>query len=281
MIEEDLQQCIQHKSTKFLCKKNLPSYDLHSNNAPCEAKMLSHQNIAPCSIDYGSCKEDWIELHSLNSWLTKCCDVCSLRTICNEDITTSTISSSSIVILPQGCVLQSKDLTIYAHRQYNTRMKMDYEFSVPTLDTSINNVVNATYIKQYTQNTLQSLAPDLQRIEDRIAAQKESEAKHITISSHDVHQYIVTYLLLVSAIAALVVVVGRKRCRPCATKKRADLTNEQRHDDIELQAYNQHRTTGAISSSQNDVYRPEIEPETSRSRRNLTEGTKNIAFSFD
>lgn len=280
---DDFGQCIQQRSTNFLCKTNLPSYDLHSNKAPCEAKLLSHQNIAPCDLVPTVCKDEWIKLHSLNSWLAICCDSCSLRTICSNDITTYTMNSSGLVTLSQGCVLQSKDLTLVAHREYNSHMKMDYELTASTLDTSINKIVNLTY--RYAPNTLQSSATDSEfaKIEEKIKIQKEKEANLPTITVHDIHQYAISYFLLTAAVIAVLLVVGRKRWCHCCKNRLANTTTAQQHENIELQVirqvnYQQKETTETSSSSHNNT---SVEPRLETTHQSCNTGTTNAAFNFD
>ncbi|KAI5633923.1 baculovirus F protein domain-containing protein [Phthorimaea operculella] len=147
LSREDMQQCTQLKADKFICNKNLPILKLHTDNAPCEARLLGHYSTSLCSLKNATCKDAWIELHAPNSWLVTCCNICNLRTICDDDITSLVMASSGIVTLDQGCVLQSRDMTIYAHNIYNSNMKLDMDFEVPNINTSINKIVNLTYHK--------------------------------------------------------------------------------------------------------------------------------------
>lgn len=282
LTEDDLKQCLQQNANSYLCKRNVPSYNLHSNHAPCEAKLLSQHNIAPCDIERAKCKDEWIQLHTSNSWLATCCDVCALRTLCDSDVTSYTITTTSIVAITEDCVLQSKDLTIYAHRQYSSYMKMDYELPIPTLHTSINKVVNLTY--RYVgplQDT--STSTDVKRIADKIDTLKEQEnQKPTTISSHDVHQYAISYLLVAFALITLFVVFGRKRCRRSKAQPQ-NLPNGQHHDDIELQIIrktqvNCQKENAATESTSHHL---SSEPQPGSSRETCRTGTRNMAFNFD
>ncbi|XP_022824061.1 uncharacterized protein LOC111354747 [Spodoptera litura] len=279
LTEGDYRQCVQQTSLNFLCKNNLPSYDLHSNKAPCEAKLLSHQNTAPCDIAPTICKDAWIELHSSNSWLAICCDTCVLRTLCSNDITTYTLKSSGLVTLSQGCVLQSRDITIVAHRQYNSQTKMNYALTAPTLNTPINKIVNLTY--RYAPNTLEPTTTDLEfsKIEGKIKTQKDNEANLPSLTTHDIHQYAISYSLLSAAIVALLLAVGRKRWSHCFKK---NPTTVVQHEDIELQVIrqvnHQQRETGGTLSSSNSSSE---EPRPVRFPRSVDSGTRNIAFNLD
>lgn len=269
--EDDLKSCLQQSSDKIICKTNKPIFDMHSNGAPCEAKLLSHQNLEPCDVENASCKDAWLELHASNKWLVICCDTCTLRTICNGDVFSHTMTSSGIVSLPQGCVLQSNDLTIYAHNRYNSRVKLDYEIASTTFDNSVNKIVNLTY--NYTPNLFQPTARETKIITKEIAEQKEQE-KHFPstiISAHDIHQYVITYLLLVAALVIGLVWVVRKHSHCLRKKKSHPLAPT---EDIELQTFHLRH------DRRDDGVQAQVAPPPKPARSVNTSGT-NFAFSFD
>ncbi|KAH9634959.1 hypothetical protein HF086_016520 [Spodoptera exigua] len=143
--DEDVKQCIKGQKHNFICTANMPVFNLHNKNAPCEAKLLGHRtSTSPCDVHSVSCEEDWIKLHESNSWLVVCCGRCELRTVCDNDVISQTITSTAIVTLDQGCVLRSKDLTITSHNQYNSNLNVNYDMHVLHLNSPINNIVNVT-----------------------------------------------------------------------------------------------------------------------------------------
>ncbi|CAK1602188.1 unnamed protein product [Parnassius mnemosyne] len=105
ITENDIKMCIQLKERRYICHKNLPVFNLHNKNAPCEALLLSHGVKPPCDVKKTTCVDAWIALHSPNSWLVICCGVCTLRTICDTDVMSRTMTMSSIITIAQGCIL--------------------------------------------------------------------------------------------------------------------------------------------------------------------------------
>lgn len=130
LMEDDLKHCVQEGPDNFLCYKNLPVFNLNNNNIPCEAKLLSHYSTLPCDVTRAPCKDAWFELHAPNTWLAKCCTTCNFRIICDSDVTMETLTTSGIITLAQGCMLQSNDLIIFSHNQYSSNAKMDYNFNI-------------------------------------------------------------------------------------------------------------------------------------------------------
>jgi hypothetical protein len=238
LTEELLKQCIQQKPDSFVCNKNLPVYNLNNNNVPCEAKLLGHRYVTPCDVRSTSCKDEWIELHAVNTWLAICCDTCSLRTICENEVTAHTMTSSGIVTLPQGCVLQASHLTIHSHNQFNSKIRIDYNINVPAVNTSVNRIVNLTSYKM-TPNTLNLM--EEAEIVNRITTQHRNEqALPASVSSHDIHQYAISYLLLGAALVTFTVWAVKRRfpklCAKRTSQSQCSLQSVKGHyEDIEMQ----------------------------------------------
>ena len=271
LTEADLKQCLQQKQNNFICHKNLPVYNLHNNNGPCEAKLLSHHSTLPCDVTRMPCKDAWIELHAPNSWLVVCCDKCTIRTICNNDVTSNTIASSQIITLSQGCELQTRDTTIYSHNQYKSEIKLDYNINIPTLNNSINQLVNLTH--RHIPRTYQPSYHDIEVVNRDIENLKQ-HMTHLptTISSHDVHQYSISYFMLIASIIVVLFVVGRKRYRNYRRAKQN--TKELNFETIELQEI---RCTNrpVPDKTSNDGQH------VNTASLDFAAGANNIAFNFD
>ncbi|CAB3244505.1 unnamed protein product [Arctia plantaginis] len=207
ITEERLANCNELSSQHWICNLNLPVQHIENTNAPCERKLLSQQTSSPCNTRNIICEERWIELHTQNTWIALCCDSCTLRTICDKDVTTHVISTSSIVVLKQGCLLQTKTFLIHSRNNYNSKVKLELDIQIPLLNTSLNAIIS-------TQKT-----PPLQLFEDRNIDIVKKKLEHIknheqlimTITATDLHQFTICYLLLASAIIALIVWLVKKK----------------------------------------------------------------------
>ncbi|XP_022834733.1 uncharacterized protein LOC111362308 [Spodoptera litura] len=272
--EDDLKLCFPLQLGKLICNKNLPIFNLYNNNAPCEAKLLSHQTTSPCDVQRTSCKEEWIPLHTANAWLAICCGTCTLRTVCEKDVTSHSMTTG-IVNLAEGCSLQSKELTIHSHNQYNSHMKMDFKINVPTLNSMINNIINKTYHNR--SRVVFNMDEDLDKIDKQIATlQKREEQLPTTVTNHDIHQYAISYTIVgIMIIGTLWWVVKRfgPTCGIRQTENRP-ATNHVQFEGIELKPIPR---------------RPQEEPTSSRSQseqrtehpRRGPEANDNLAFNFD
>ncbi|KAL0821232.1 hypothetical protein ABMA28_005839 [Loxostege sticticalis] len=96
-------------------------------------------------------------------------------------------------------------------------------------------------------------------IDERLTTQSQQENQEIAMSSHDIHQYFISYFILVAVSTAGVVWVARKRCR--GTGLREPRRNTQLPEDIEMQV---------------------IQPTTSATEaKNTAVSAVNVAFSLD
>jgi hypothetical protein len=246
--EEDLQQCVQLKLDNFICNKNLPVFNFHNDKTPCEAKLIGHRTTTPCDITHTSCKNAWIELHSPNTWLVICCDTChTLRVICEEDVTSHTMTSSGIITLEQGCMLQSEYLTIHSLNQYNSKVKLDYVINVPSITSSINRIANLTYHNIPNQHFSEHNYQDIEEIDKRLLNQRNKEQNFPTVlTTHDIHQYAICYFLLAAAVVtAILWGVGRRYPHICKLKKKKQCSLQSvkpHYEDIELQPIPEERS---------------------------------------
>lgn len=228
--EKELKSCVQRQTDNFICIFNLPIFNLQNINTPCEAKLLGHQSTSSCITKKTKCDSDWIELHNTNTWLVSCCDSCNIRTVCEGDVRVHAINTSSIVSLKQGCLIQTKDLKIHSLNHYYSNAKLDYDIQIPSLDRTINGIVNthSTPLLETNHNE------DITLVEKRLQYLKDKELLTPTITTHDIHHYAISYFLLAVIGVAIAIWVASKHgyCnkKPC-NNSNSQVTTE----EIEMQ----------------------------------------------
>uniref|UniRef100_A0A2A4K9B1 Uncharacterized protein n=1 Tax=Heliothis virescens TaxID=7102 RepID=A0A2A4K9B1_HELVI len=183
--------------------------------------------------------------------------------------------TTGIVNLAEGCSLQSKELTIHSHNQYNSHMTMDFKINVPTLNSMVNNIINKTYhnSSRVTFNT----DGDFDKLDKQIATlQEQEEQLPSSVTNHDIHQYAISYTIVgVMVIATLWWVVRRFGPTCCRRQaKNNPATNHVQFEDIELQPIPRRPHEEPTSS------KSQSEPRAERPRRGL-QATDNLAFHFD
>ncbi|KAH9645554.1 hypothetical protein HF086_005203 [Spodoptera exigua] len=230
--ENELNRCIQRRPENFVCIRNLPIFSLQNAKAPCEATLLGQHSTLPCIAEPTQCETAWIELHNTNTWLVTCCNSCTIRTVCHDNVRSHVINTSSIVSLKQGCLLQTKELKIHSHNNYDSNAKLDYDIQVPTLDKTINSIVDThtTPLLQVKPNK------DIAVVEERLRYLKSIEQLPTTITTHDIHQYVISYVLLTVIGVAIIAWLAKRR--GYCTKKTNDVNHQTRHSitDVEMQS---------------------------------------------
>lgn len=173
-----------------------------------------------------------------------------------------------------GCVLQAADFTIYT-----TLLRIEYNFNILLLNSTVNNIVNLTYHKVPWEVLHHSNEIETQEIDKRLIKQKEREVLPATISSHDVHQYAISYTLLGAASLLTITWIVRKYRLPNCTRHRNNRPERTRHDDIELQGSGPERAgeRRAPAPPAPSTVRGELR----RSGPTATKCEDNFAFNFD
>ncbi|KAF9808440.1 hypothetical protein SFRURICE_008493 [Spodoptera frugiperda] len=251
--DKELNRCVQRSVDNFVCILNLPIYNLLNTNAPCEAKLLGHQTTSPCNTKRTECVATWIELHNINTWLAVTCDTYTIRTICNGDVRSHVISESSIVTLKQGCLLQTEDLIIHSHNNYNSNARLNYNIQIPSLDETINGIVKP----HFTPMLKISHEEGISIVQDQLRYLRRREQLPAPLSTHDIHHYTITYLLLVVVVVSIAIWIVKKRGY-CTNKKSTTPRRKviDKSNDVESQSCGPSTKVGKFFRSRSLMERP-------------------------
>lgn len=248
LTNEEFKKCIPRTGNNFLCNTDLPVFNIHSKNAACEVAIIGQRpDIARCNSQRLPCKDAWIKLHSVNSWLTTCCEEhCLLRVICNDDVTAHSITKTSIITLGQNCIAQFKDITILSHNVYESTIEANSNIKIPTLNSSINKIVNFTLSSVIKDSLPHMPNSELEEIDHRIELQKRMEdTKLQPISGHDIHQYAISYIMVTILTTVSIIWTIRKYLLPRCKKQAKDASDI--YEDIELPSRPQAAATASAA----------------------------------
>lgn len=138
--EEDMRHCTAYREDEYICISNQPIYSFHDKDAPCEAKVFSQQTSLACVINDITCKETWIKLHKPNVWLFTLCNKQLMRVICSDQVTPAVSDGTGVIALAPKCLLQKKDATIFTFNHMGSKVNMESDIEVPTINSTINNM---------------------------------------------------------------------------------------------------------------------------------------------
>lgn len=232
MEEVDLQQCTTMEADHHICHSHTLISNLHGATSSCEAKMLS-QNVNNITCDWTTqqCTDQWIKLQRPNIWLFNCIDECAARIVCENQITTTTITMTGLLALGQDCVLQHKDSTIYSQNVLSSSANIKMSLDVPTIDSP--NDMWATLKNTRIVLPKLDLTEEHRSLDDQITLQKERESLPNDLSIHDIGNYTISTLLVGGIVIAIIVWQVRRYAR----KKSSNATNKTREkkENIELE----------------------------------------------
>ncbi|KAF9815736.1 hypothetical protein SFRURICE_009253 [Spodoptera frugiperda] len=253
MTKQDIQQCIQNGEYTRLCHSRKPVYQFKSEDSLC----IKSKNTDKCLTAVAACRNSWIELNKINTYLFYCCGQCTIRIICERQFTATQITKAGVITLDSDCVIKGQDFTVFSHKMQHSEVKTAAE-SMPEVIAPINQIINVsvpqvnlTYVDQQDA---------LQHIKEQIDHMKSESVLIPDMSNHDIHQYSIIYILLLGAVFSALAFIFRWYCR-----RRQGSTNLQ--SDFErpqpVPIVSTHRPDNASCAP---VSRPRREPSPSHSQ---------------
>ncbi|KOB71914.1 Iris-A [Operophtera brumata] len=214
ITERDLHNCIEFDNDSHLCSLKQPIYQMKLDEHLCVKSQLSNQ----CQTMTSSCIDSWVELNTINTYLYFCCGQCSVRIICEHQITAEQLHKSGIMTINEECIIKSNALTIYAHKTQSNTLKREADvikIEIPP----INNIINLSIPTSVENKSLYSDQQEyFEEIDRQIKQLKDSASADVLterLSYHDVHHYVVIYLVLFAGVViGIAVLVWRRRRAP-------------------------------------------------------------------
>lgn len=196
MTETDVQSCLHSDLTTKLCELRGPIYHLQTDQNLC----IKNDSTNRCQTIINMCKNSWNALETANTYMFYCCEQCTFRLMCGSQITTERVSKAGIVSIGDNCVLKGDSFMIHSHGlQVNT---LHTQADLVAIDIPpINNMINLTVPipkdekNQTESRERQASLKEIGRQIDTIG-KEDIESDLDQMSYHDVHHYVLIYVLV-------------------------------------------------------------------------------------
>lgn len=207
MMETELQLCRRMKNDRYLCYQHHPLYTEKSSRSHCEFTLLTHADKIPdsCKIQTSAITNTWTQLHSPSNWIFNNFKEETLDIICGESITPVSLAGTGILHLGSNCMIKHPAMIIKTYNLFHNEIRAAI---IPAPNLSTNLKQDNIHIDRKEYNTANTL---LNRIHEQQSMEKELP---YNITTHDVHQYVVSYTLFAAFIIAAILYgahVWRKR----------------------------------------------------------------------
>lgn len=206
MSEVDVQACFVQSETYF-CHSIKPEYKMKSDKNLCE---MENQE---CKTEEILCKNTWQDSFAINTYIYTCCERCQVRTMCEDRITAYQLVNSGLISVGHGCLIKTDEFTIYPHKPHTSEVRMSANLYTPTM-APINHIINIS-IPHLNMNNKSHLdfEQETSIIENKLQKLKESEGLSYTVSYHDIHHYVMIYVVLsIIAVIGIVIIIKRMQC---------------------------------------------------------------------
>ncbi|KAH9643045.1 hypothetical protein HF086_004613 [Spodoptera exigua] len=209
MSTSELTECLHHGPT-YMCQLLKPILDLKNDESFCNKDPETNT----CTFEKSNCTNAWIELHLTSQHLYFCCDTYTIKIICGDQVTVRQLSQAGVIGVGQECIIKGKDFSLYSIRHQSNHVSISPTIYMPEFD-QINHLVNIK-IPDEKQMDDGNLTISMDSLGEKIKKLKESNSEIEEISPHDIHQYVICYVLLATVLCAAAVWMWKTgRCGLC------------------------------------------------------------------
>lgn len=197
MSELDVRACIALSET-YYCHSQNPEYQMKSDTNFCE------MNAKECKTTVSLCKDKWQDSYSINTYIYFCCETCQVRAMCEDQVTAHQLTSTGLINIGHGCIIKTDTFTIYPHKPHASEVRLSPNLYTPTI-APINHIINLTIPKSelILNKSHLDVAQEASIIQDRIQDLKQQEVLPENVTYHDVHHYVMIYVVL-----TLIIIIG-------------------------------------------------------------------------
>ncbi|KAI5638403.1 baculovirus F protein domain-containing protein [Phthorimaea operculella] len=227
MRENEIQSCTQYDDNTYLCPLQKPIYQMKSDDGLCQKSQETHQ----CKTETFTCDDSRVELSKVNTYLYSCCGQRTIKIICEQQITAKQINKAGIISLGEGCVIKSDSFTIFAHKQQMNQIKIKtnlIKIEIPPINNIINVSIPNIDLNPQESNDLQNDIDDVGRKIEQMKTNGINTILEDQISSHDLHQYVLLYILTSVAIISAGIIVWRRLKLRCSANLTLSPNSENR-----------------------------------------------------
>ncbi|XP_045452669.1 uncharacterized protein LOC123661774 [Melitaea cinxia] len=224
ITESELKSCLQQESGTLLCKTKSPVYTLKDDESLCERDAATGR----CRIYEEPCQSQWHELNQVNTYFYFYCKQQNVKLLCDDQVSSLPLLYSGLLTINDGCILKFKDFTVYTHKQEMSTLhfKADiiapnlspinyfFNISVPTLGAT--NASDKDDVSEHSKRLIQ--------LQEQIEEMKQTVPLYDSISSHDIHHYTATYIIVAVAIVGAAIWGSRKILRRRSAQAAAERT---------------------------------------------------------
>lgn len=203
LSEEDLRDCIRQED-RVLCLQRKPLYHFSSDERFCNLNQEGD-----CNLETSLCENKWIQLQEINSYLYSSCKDNDIRLICKNDLRTINLQNFGIIKINEGCIIKMVNLTIFAHSERSSQIRIKSDIPLSIQIPPINNIIKmpslATESSNISIENTTEIEVDFKILKQKIESIKAEPALYQSVSYHDIHHYVAIYIVIsiVSCVAAV------------------------------------------------------------------------------
>lgn len=156
----------------------------------------------------------FIQMNKLNNYIFSTCDTCNVRILCGDQVTIEQLRNVGVIALEPGCTIKSEKLTIYTHKIFTSEMKTGPEIDAPEIS-PINKIIKLSVpVTIDFEKDTDDFEANITNLGEKIKNIRTQDVIADNITFHDIHHYVVIYILMgMASLATMYLVCRRLRQR--------------------------------------------------------------------
>lgn len=214
MDNNDLRAC-SYIEDFHVCPLKQPVERLENDENLCvrAKESLSSKCIAEKKI----CNNQWMPLNSPSQYFYFCCDIYSVKVVCEDQVSIQQLSGAGIINFKENCIVKGKQFTLQPLLHHSSKILISPNIDAPKLD-QINHFIHLSVTEIQEENATDGfLKQTITEVKQQVKNLKSnSEPIDIdTLSYHDVHQYAISYIAVAIAVGIIAFWLYKRRGRRC------------------------------------------------------------------
>ncbi|KOB76793.1 hypothetical protein OBRU01_05243 [Operophtera brumata] len=201
----------EYQDEAYICQPQVPIQHLSLEERFCQTDRNN-----TCKIKRESCQNKWVQLHDPSFYLYFACNTYSLTIVCDRETRVRQISKAGLIHLSKQCTAKGRDVTLHSYQQQIT-LNLKSDLALINIAPIHHHTFNFTL--PFTETTEdRNLNTSLQQLGEQISAMKEAAQQEVTLTTHDIHQYVISYSVLAAGVAAFLAFLWRRAIRASAAR---------------------------------------------------------------
>lgn len=208
-------KCKVYMDGQLICRQYKPMYNIQGGSPRREMAIILHPETIPRKCQFSPVTEDqrWTNLAHSNHFLYTMVGEKTVSLICNNDVQLCQLNGSDVLRMDPQCTIKSGSMEISSANSHTSSFPsilVPAAIAANLSDLLLSGEENFINGKQSERSwEVFTINPDIVKLEQAVALQKENIGTITKMNWHDVHHYSISYISVAAIIAGIIYIYFR------------------------------------------------------------------------